>query len=263
MENNGRGIFYGVIGVATLVVAIIGATFAYFSASAGGNETVTAGGATIDLKWSEDVTLIQDNLVPVETGFVDENQEEGKLQNTAAQFATYANLDPTKAATTWCQDKDGVYNVCSAYSITITNEGTAPITLDGSFTTVSNSVEHLKFAIFRGTATNVFSTASVEGGEIGWDVNAAKGQAATSYFASGVADGALLVSATDIASGENTVGTKLDLTLGAAGSGTETATFTILLWIEEIGTTQKSGGDFIGKVNFTTADGTGITGLIA
>ena len=33
-HNNGRGIFYGVIGVATLVVAIIGATFAYFSASA-------------------------------------------------------------------------------------------------------------------------------------------------------------------------------------------------------------------------------------
>ena len=38
MENkNGQGIFYGVIGVATLIVAIIGATFAYFSA------TTTAG----------------------------------------------------------------------------------------------------------------------------------------------------------------------------------------------------------------------------
>ena len=38
MENkNGQGIFYGVIGVATLVVAIIGATFAYFSASVTGN----------------------------------------------------------------------------------------------------------------------------------------------------------------------------------------------------------------------------------
>lgn len=32
-NNNGKGIFYGVIGVATLVVAIIGATFAYFSAT--------------------------------------------------------------------------------------------------------------------------------------------------------------------------------------------------------------------------------------
>ena len=36
MENNnkGNGIFLGVIGVATLVVAIIGATFAFFSANA-------------------------------------------------------------------------------------------------------------------------------------------------------------------------------------------------------------------------------------
>ena len=33
MENNGKGIFYGVIGVATLIVAIIGATSAFFSAS--------------------------------------------------------------------------------------------------------------------------------------------------------------------------------------------------------------------------------------
>ena len=33
-NNNGRGLFYGVIGVATLIVAIIGATFAYFSVNA-------------------------------------------------------------------------------------------------------------------------------------------------------------------------------------------------------------------------------------
>ena len=32
-NNNGRGIFYGVMGVATLVVAIVGATFAYFTAT--------------------------------------------------------------------------------------------------------------------------------------------------------------------------------------------------------------------------------------
>ena len=39
-NNNGRGIFYGVIGVATLVVAIIGATFAYFTATATNNNTI-------------------------------------------------------------------------------------------------------------------------------------------------------------------------------------------------------------------------------
>lgn len=40
-ENNrkGPGVFYAVVGVATLVVAIIGATFAYFSASTSGNSS--------------------------------------------------------------------------------------------------------------------------------------------------------------------------------------------------------------------------------
>ena len=50
MENkNGQGIFYGVIGVATLVVAIIGATFAYFSASATTNYVNAITGNTLDL----------------------------------------------------------------------------------------------------------------------------------------------------------------------------------------------------------------------
>lgn len=43
MEENrkGTGVFYAVVGVATLVVAIIGATFAYFSASATNDTDVT------------------------------------------------------------------------------------------------------------------------------------------------------------------------------------------------------------------------------
>lgn len=44
-ENNrkGTGVFYAVVGVATLVVAIIGATFAYFSASADAATEITGG----------------------------------------------------------------------------------------------------------------------------------------------------------------------------------------------------------------------------
>ena len=47
-NNNGRGIFYGVIGVATLVVAIIGATFAYFSASAANNNAISVAVGSLD-----------------------------------------------------------------------------------------------------------------------------------------------------------------------------------------------------------------------
>ena len=53
MENkNGQGIFYGVIGVATLVVAIIGATFAYFNAAATTNYVNNIEGGTLNLTGS-------------------------------------------------------------------------------------------------------------------------------------------------------------------------------------------------------------------
>ena len=77
-ENNrkGPGVFYAVVGVATLVVAIIGATFAYFSAQAStGAEDIKGG--TLDIKQSfsveavrvyKDETVASDNLVPSDAG---------------------------------------------------------------------------------------------------------------------------------------------------------------------------------------------------
>ena len=61
-ENNrkGPGVFYAVVGVATLVVAIIGATFAYFSASASvnGNENIAGGTQDISNALTADVTAV-------------------------------------------------------------------------------------------------------------------------------------------------------------------------------------------------------------
>ena len=52
MNNNGRGIFSGIIGVATLIVAIIGATFAYFTANSTSSQYVTGTAATAGLNVS-------------------------------------------------------------------------------------------------------------------------------------------------------------------------------------------------------------------
>lgn len=61
-ENNrkGPGVFYAVVGVATLVVAIIGATFAYFSASAtvDGNENIAGGTQDISNALTAEVTAV-------------------------------------------------------------------------------------------------------------------------------------------------------------------------------------------------------------
>ena len=76
MENNGKGIFYGVIGVATLIVAIIGATFAYFSATVSGNgsditgTTLNVSGTALSLEVNKvtfsGTTAPSNDLVPAD-----------------------------------------------------------------------------------------------------------------------------------------------------------------------------------------------------
>ena len=68
MENNrkGTGIFYGVIGVATLIITIIGATFAYFSATTNSAEgAITAQGAELTLGYTDLDTGLKSNLIPI------------------------------------------------------------------------------------------------------------------------------------------------------------------------------------------------------
>ena len=65
-NNNGRGIFYGVIGVATLVVAIIGATFAYFSASAANNNAIRVGTTSVSLSLDDEEYNFYTDLIPVD-----------------------------------------------------------------------------------------------------------------------------------------------------------------------------------------------------
>lgn len=107
MENkNGQGIFYGVIGVATLVVAIIGATFAYFSASvsAGNGENGIQGqtmgsgegGAALQLKvekitWS-DAGASSNDLVPAQNL----TAATGQAAVTAKCVAAPGGTDTTK-----------------------------------------------------------------------------------------------------------------------------------------------------------------------
>lgn len=133
MENSkGRGIFLGVVSVATLIVAIIGATFAWFSASVGSGENdvnLTA--------YQFDAELTVDRVFPTAENaskkiipFVpDKVLREG--QGDATNNMNYA----LNEATDKCVDSSG-YLVCSLYKITVTNNGSDAIELDGSVTTM-------------------------------------------------------------------------------------------------------------------------------
>lgn len=136
MENSkGRGIFLGVVSVATLIVAIIGATFAWFSASVGSGENdvnLTA--------YQFDAELTVDRVFPTDENaskkiipFVpDKVLREG--QGDATNNMNYA----LNEATDKCVDSSG-YLVCSLYKITVTNNGSDAIELDGTVTTIETT----------------------------------------------------------------------------------------------------------------------------
>ena len=136
MENSkGRGIFLGVVSVATLIVAIIGATFAWFSASVSSGENdvnLTAYQFDADLT-VERVFPTAENASKKIIPFVpDKVLREG--QGDATNNMNYA----LNEATNKCVDSSG-YLVCSLYKITVTNNGSDAIELDGTVTTIETT----------------------------------------------------------------------------------------------------------------------------
>jgi len=134
-KNNGRGIFYGVIGVATLVVAIIGATFAYFTATAA-NNVITGNMATVKL--SLDVTkksTVDESLggmIPMSNGMV----------HQAVTNASSKGI---------CVDDNG-NAVCQIYKITLTNDSTAGQYVDGYVALKGGSAAPTDYTAYTGAA---------------------------------------------------------------------------------------------------------------
>jgi len=125
-KNNGKGIFYGVIGVATLVVAIIGATFAYFTATASNNNVITGNMATI-----------QFGLNVTKVTHVDETKGGMIPMSNSMVHAAVIDTGSGNAAKT-CVDDNG-NAVCQVYKVTVTNTGSASLFLDGYVSLVNGS----------------------------------------------------------------------------------------------------------------------------
>ena len=129
-ERKGNGIFLGIVGVATLIVAIIGASFAYFSAQAASAENavnLTAYEFNASLSMQE-IEPSDAKLIPVDpVGTV-----EGATSPNNTNLAYSLNVADHK-----CVDSQG-YKICSLYEISITNGSSTEITLQGSVVTNVN-----------------------------------------------------------------------------------------------------------------------------
>ena len=235
-ENNrkGTGVFYAVVGVATLVVAIIGATFAFFSASATNDSTITggtaeAGGVKLDVT---PVTETGTNMIPL--NLMDNTTPTNIATGAADQFTDA--LGATKGAS--CKDSNG-NNVCQVYSIKVTNlSTTSTVQVRGTLTLATES-ENMK-----------------------WQLLSAADATTRADFATVVDKGV---------AGNVTVGGNTGATGAAAASQTLAksgdATYYVLVWLEETGAGQEgkdAGKSFKGTVNFNAVDAQGHTsGLTA
>lgn len=138
-ERKGQGTFYMIIAMLTLIVAIVGATFAYFSLQASDENTVKGNAAKVGLslevrKVSVDAS---GDLIPL---------DETLLEKAIAGDSATENQ--------MCVDKNG-NTVCQVYEVKVTNEGTAATAVNGSLTLSAETITNLKWQIMTDQSTPV------------------------------------------------------------------------------------------------------------
>ena len=141
-ERKGQGTFYMIIAMLTLVVAIVGATFAYFSLQASDENTIkgNAAQAGLSLEVRKVSVDASGDLVPL-----DETLLEKAIKGDSA------------TGSQMCVDKNG-NTVCQVYEVKVTNEGSAATAINGSLTLSAETITNLKWQIMTDQSTPVTDT---------------------------------------------------------------------------------------------------------
>ena len=243
MENqNGRGIFLGVVSVATLVVAIIGATFAFFSTQGGSADNAITANATVlsELGFEAGANnKFATNLVPVAS----ENENFSRYPGTSAS-GEHSCLDNVNN------------EICSIYEFTVENTSDVAQSIYVSFVPASNSFDNLYFAAFKTDASNADFTVATGSSGTGSEFSLTPQTTA--------ANATLGHAATQLTKNSTTPIDMPGLTT-SLGAGDD-VTYTIIVWLQETKDDQndEQGGAFAAGVNVTTAgNSTGVTGVLS
>lgn len=271
-ENNrkGPGIFYAVVGVATLVVAIIGATFAFFSASASNGTDIqgtTAQAGGLNLK-----------VTPL-TGGVDGGKTVNMIPLNINDTET-KNEQFAQAITNGCVDKNG-NRVCQIYAIKVANKSnTAKIQVTGELSLKSGAKNVMwKLIELGNVGTYTFTPdggAGTEDDKIVFTNGTTTGTEVDTYAedhtatADGKTTGTGFITvegnstSTRPTTGTATAGFSQDLGFTAADSS---HVYYVLVWLEETGAKQEdddANRSYEGTVTFNAVDANGNTsGLTA
>ena len=270
MENNNKGsnIFLGVIGVATLVVAIIGATFAFFGAQIeGGSGNLAVTSTTLSLGYEDNVSGIKTNLIPAEYWIAD---YAAMKQPTAAEVAVMnQGKQPTDdgyyKGNLECMDDNG-NEICGTYTFTIGNpSATTSQPLFASVRVLTNEFSDLYFRIYDENDAEVVGPtklpASKDAKPEDLEISLPDLQQTLLASSAGKAD-----SASAFIEGEPSTYKLVEGKDTEGNTAWNKRTYKMVIWIEETMTNQtatNAGKSFTGSLYFTTAnDKTGVTGVI-
>lgn len=246
MENKkGSEIFLGVIGVATLLVAIIGATFAFFSANAASDPSaIGATGASLKLGYDDNTTLLKTHLIP-------STKEIAHYSTTQAHYQD----DTSKI----CIDDNG-NEICSYYTFNIGNPSfTTKQDLYGTLTPASNDMTNLMFMIMDETGAVVVQPKAITG-TTAIDLPELYQKLETTDETEATSKG-------DFDETKPSTYPVKCVYDGTSCTETNVRTYTLVLWINETNSDQTeldSGKVFAGGITFTSANSTsGVTGVIS
>ena len=116
-----KKLFFALIALASIILMFAGVTFAYFSTIVSSNENaVQFKSAKLELRLTEDTSLIKSNLIPSEEQYVDLASQ--RVDNDGNFIAPYLDIDSGNyiTANTACID-DNLYEICSMYTFTVYN----------------------------------------------------------------------------------------------------------------------------------------------
>ena len=127
---------YMVFGIVMLIIALAGSAYAYYSASASATISGTAGGGNLTINVERLSTSANGDLIPLDNDTTTLNKAILGEGNTSGSF------DNTKS----CIDKNG-YTACQIYKITISNNSSISITLNGGVSLSGDNTPNIECAV--------------------------------------------------------------------------------------------------------------------
>ena len=264
MENRrGNDIFLGVVGVATLLVAIIGATFAYFSASAqSNNDAMNTSSAELSLGFSDDPSKLSTNLIPAtETIALYAGANQDWIAGNTITYTDGDGKTQTTKGKGLCKDENN-NEVCGVYTFHIGNPNfSTAMGIQASLVSTINEFSNIWFQLYDennnkvGTAKQ-FPQVGADAIDLGLDQQLSGSAADTANPSFDPED--------------PTTYTRVDATGATIGSDVKIAanrrTYKMVIFVKEINDDQTkvdSGKVLTAAIKIQTTSGKGVTGVIA